>query len=181
MNIKCKKHQVLKDKIYSDLPTWEIFLWVCCWIFGVFYSIYQVFYMRGSLENLLPEKFKSGIFDGSKISIYLGSKKDISDDDWDLMSRTIINLSPWLIVHLIGTQILQRIQRRNILPIFHAFLPIMYLSQFLSYRQLILLVTQPLLFFVVSEIIQQFAAVWIVAVVQKFVIIVVILCICAFL
>ena len=40
----------------------------------------------------------------------------------------------------------------------------MYLSQFLSYRQLILLLTQPLLFFVVSEIIQQFAAVWIVAV-----------------
>ena len=99
---------------------------------------------------------------------YLGwyfptSAKDTSDEEWIIISKHLIRLTPWLIIHMIGIQWLKQFNR-NLIPFFHIGLPLLYITKILGIRSVILLLAQPILFFVITELLQSCVMVWILAV-----------------
>ena len=93
---------------------------------------------------------------------FKASRKDISDNEWIIFSQNLVRSIPWLILHVIGTQCFQRSQhsQQTMIPIFHASLPLLYLTRILDIKPVILLLAQPIVVFLVSEITQKSIAVW---------------------
>lgn len=151
-----EKRTKLAKRLYPNLATWEILLWTAGWIFGVGYSIYHVYLASKRYWRYLSvHDFEPGFF--------AASRKDVSDNEWTIFSENLVRSTPWLILHFIGTQCFQRSQQ-NMIPIFHASLPLLYLTRILEIRPVILLLAQPLAVFIVAEITQLSIAVWGIAV-----------------
>ena len=93
----------------------------------------------------------------------MGLAKDVSDKDWTFSSQHIIQSAPWLIMHLLGTQFVRKYQQKMV-PIFHASLSILYLSQFLDLWSNVLILSQLLLIFLVSEVSQMSSAIYVTAI-----------------
>ena len=102
------------------------------------------FYFIGYWRYLSVHDFEPGYF--------AASRKDVSDNEWTIFAENVFTLIPWLILHSIGTQCFQRSQQ-NMIPIFHALLPTLYLIRILDVRPVILLLAQPLAVFLVAELI----------------------------
>ena len=89
---------------------------------------------------------------GLKPGFFEASSKDVADISWTIFKENLIRSIPWLILHSIGTQFCQR-SMKNLIPIFHTLLPMLYLITNFGVRPVILLLAQPLAVFMVAELI----------------------------
>ena len=116
-----EKRKKLSQRLYADLPKWEIGLWITCWTFGVIYSLSNLFkiskgrtlFLSHFTKNLLKieisdlvnflhnEDFTEGYF--------ASTKYDKSDFEWltfnPFTNKTYIT---FVTLHIIGTQILKK-------------------------------------------------------------------------
>ena len=88
---------------------------------------------------------------GLKPGFFEDSSKDVADIDWKIFKENIIRSIPWLILHSIGTQFCQR-SMKNLIPIFHTLLPMLYFITNFGVHPVILLLAQPLAIFLVAEL-----------------------------
>ena len=151
-NLEKAKKLKLTSKLHANLPWYEVVLWASCWIFGVLYSMYNVY--LASMKHV--EHMHDGHFEKGFIGTY---HKDVSDLGWSSFTKNFWRSLPWYFVHFMGTQIFQR-HHRGILPIFQLSLPLLFINFELGFRPFILLLAQPLVIFCVAEIFQRTIIVW---------------------
>ena len=104
----------------------------------------NIIFFAGHRPALSNKDFVPGFFEASS--------KDSSDISWTFVTESIFRLTPWMVLHSIGTQYFQRSQK-TMIPIFHALIPICYLISILNVRPVIFLLAQPFAVFLVVEII----------------------------
>ncbi len=137
----------LEKRLYAKLATWEIVLWTSLWIFGVGYSMLHVYWASKRYWRFLYQ-------DDFEVGFFPTSRKDISDTEWMIFSKNMLDSIPWLALHLLGTQYFQRCHQ-NVIPLFHTLLPLLYLTRALnSSKPVLLLLAQPLALFVTLQSIQ---------------------------
>ena len=90
------------------------------------------------------------------------TRKDISDKEWYFLTKKITELIPWLFLHLLGTQYFKRFEESRV-TIFHASLSIICLVQSFGIHSVIILMVQPVVFFIIAEITQSYIVIWSVA------------------
>ena len=115
-----KKYEKLSQRLYADLPKWEIGLWITCWTFGVSYSICNLFKISKGMTFfvlLLENIFKIQISDLGNFlhdedfmeGYITNTKYDKSDFEWftfnPFTNKTYIT---FVALHIIGTQILKK-------------------------------------------------------------------------
>lgn len=82
----------------AKLPKVEISLYLIIWVFSFSFSFYNVFLLGVPFEISRSNYFIQGW------SI-LSRKKDDSDDEWVLWTNFSVTLAPWIIIHVILSEI----------------------------------------------------------------------------
>ena len=156
MDLHAKKAR-LSAKLYSDLSMNETSLWTACWIFGVVYSMFR-FYKES--QSFL-DQHRSGL-SNSEWEMFLENDV-LSDSDWGqewaMYLTNLYHSVPWLLLHFVGTQFLQRLSSRG-LTIFQAALPLAFVYNELGSGPLLLILAQPFALFIVAEIFGKAIFVW---------------------
>ena len=158
MDLHAKKAR-LSARLYSGLSMIETCLWTACWIFGVVYSMFRFYKESQGYLGKIKQRTR---LSNSEWEVFL--ENDVLSDsdwgqDWAMHLTHLYHSVPWLLLHFVGTQFLQRLSSRG-LTIFQAALPLAFVYNELGSGPLLLILAQPFALFIVAEIFGKAIFVW---------------------
>ncbi|XP_043257787.1 protein-cysteine N-palmitoyltransferase HHAT [Colletes gigas] len=106
----------------TNLNKYESIFYFCCWTGAVLYSAYKVF-LVGTYFNDYHDLYN----DFAPGWIWIGRKRDVSDQEWKIWIPLIIKLVPWIFCHHLVSQIIKTVPSTTLLCYWYIFTSISFL------------------------------------------------------
>ncbi|XP_066588510.1 protein-cysteine N-palmitoyltransferase Rasp [Prorops nasuta] len=124
------------------LNKYEIIIYFFIWISAVGYSIYKVYLINTYFDNYL-DLYNDFIIGWS----WIGRKRDVSDEEWKIWIPLMINLIPWICIHLLIGQLLKRFFNIKLLYYWNIFISLGFLCFYIGVHSAVCIFLQPCLLF----------------------------------
>ena len=142
-----ERQRRLSRLMYPSLSVFETSLLTASWIFILGYAWYLVYrvsrkyYRRFMNDGYLIETGLNSILPGDYYS-------DYTDHEWVVFSGNLLYTIPWIVFHLVGSQLLRK-TNKSLVPIFNVLLTMIYMQRVMGTKPTIWMFCQPLAMFTI--------------------------------
>ncbi|KDR12454.1 protein-cysteine N-palmitoyltransferase Rasp isoform X2 [Zootermopsis nevadensis] len=127
--------------MYCNLPKVEVWAYFVLWIFGILYSMYNV-YLSGIYFG--SNSHSHGVFTSGWS--FINHKKDVSDFEWSVWAPFLYTSAPWVCVHLVVAEFV-RYAFKELLAVWYLTISMLYLLLHVGLPATLFMLMEPCLMY----------------------------------